>query len=164
MQLDRETAFVQTLTMAALIYTVAKNCSQRKIDGCECNSVMSLQKFDGDEPTTVYDCTDQIGKIGEKIAANLFASAIDTRFDGQAYANLHNNRAAGIVSIEHQSTSSFLFFIVENSNLLLRFIGNSKGYAEALSLLWAGRCVRHPIVLDVTEYVRRYRSRSTNHV
>lgn len=118
MQLDRETAFVQTLTMAALIYTVAKNCSQREIKGCECNSVTSLQKFDGYGPTTVYDCSDQIEKIGERIAANLFSSAIDTRFDGQAYANLHNNRAARIVSIEQPDEFDPIFLVLL---ILLRF-------------------------------------------
>lgn len=102
MQLDRETAFVQTLTMAALIYTVTKNCSQGEIKGCECNSVPSEWKFDIiDEPEIAYDCSDQIDQIGERIAGNLFSSAIsDTRFDAQGYANLHNNRAARIVSIQ----------------------------------------------------------------
>lgn len=84
--------------MAALIFTVTKNCLQGEIKGCECNSVTSLQKFDSDEPTTVYDCSDQIEQIGESIAANLFAPTTDTRFDAQGYANQHNNKAARIVS------------------------------------------------------------------
>lgn len=101
-QLDRETAFVQTLTMAAMIYTVMKNCSFGEIQGCECTSVTSLQKFEtnDDEPATVYDCSDQIEKIGERIAAYLFSTSVDMHFDANAYANLHNSRAARIVSIE----------------------------------------------------------------
>lgn len=161
MQLDRETAFVQTLTMAALIYTVAKNCSLREIKGCECNSVTSLQKFESDEPTTVYDCSDQIEQIGERIEANLFAPASDTRFDGHAYANLHNNRAARIVSVEQAGCDEFHFNFI---SLLFQSIGNSKSHAKALSLLWTAWCVRYANVLDVTEYVCRYRSRFTNHV
>lgn len=103
MQLDREAVYVQTLTMAALIYTITKNCSQGEIKGCECNSVTSLQTFDSDESTTVYDCSEQIEQIGIRIADNLFTSSIDTRFDAQGYANVHNSRAARIVSNGYRS-------------------------------------------------------------
>lgn len=91
MLLDRETAFVQTFTTAALIYTLTKNCSQGEINGCEC---IRVQKFEIDVPEIVYDCSDQIDQIGEQIVAKFF-------FANQTWYTMPKDTPIYIIAEQH---------------------------------------------------------------
>lgn len=94
--LDREAAFVQSVKIAALIYTIAKNCSRGEISGCGCGSYQKIHQGN-DLWTSTTHCSDQVD-FSEQIAGNLFEQTDDTRLDAQGYAVIHNNRAGRIVS------------------------------------------------------------------
>lgn len=97
--LDRESAFVQSITVAALIYTVTKNCSRGEIEGCGCSNYRQVRHFnDNDEWRTMRpDCSDQVD-VSEQITRSLFEQTSKSRLDAQTYAVIHNNRAARLVS------------------------------------------------------------------
>lgn len=108
--LDRESAFVQTLTIAALIYTVTKNCSRGEIEGCGCNNHHKIRYIsndagedDGDGAADWSamrpDCSDQVD-ASEQITRGLFEQTPNSRLDAQTYAVIHNNRAARLVIIK----------------------------------------------------------------
>lgn len=103
---DREAAFVRSITIAALIYTVAKNCSRGEIKGCDCKHDR-LHSLDNNLWSTVSDCSKKF-EFGERMAINLFDQTTDKRLDAQGYANIHNNRAGQIVS--SYKFEDFFFF------------------------------------------------------
>lgn len=91
--LDRETAFIKSLAMAAMIYSFARNCSDSStVGGCGC-SINDLFDFD----SSMSECSETIDKIGEKIS-KLFSPLIDSRQDAQEYAVTHNGKAATLVN------------------------------------------------------------------
>lgn len=97
--LDRESAFVQTITIAALIYTVTKNCSRGEIDGCGCGKHQRIRYNEADDVWRARpDCSDQVD-VSERITRGLFEQTHNSRLDAQAYAAIHNNRAARLVSL-----------------------------------------------------------------
>lgn len=112
--LDRETVFVQTISLAALIYTIAKNCVHGEIKGCECNKAVEQKRNSNavfiDSET--IDCVDQV-EFSEKITDSFFEEKEEqqTHVDIIDYARVHNNHAARIVSgITHHFRSFFYFF------------------------------------------------------
>lgn len=121
--LDRESAFVQSLTAAALIYTVAKNCSRGDIKECGCNHYQKL-RHDNDEWTARPDCSDQVD-FSEQMTRSLFEQTGATRLDAQAYAIIHNNRAARIVSLCYYYV--VIFLLTRDDLLKLILINLSEG-------------------------------------
>ncbi|XP_055907700.1 wnt inhibitor of Dorsal protein [Eupeodes corollae] len=84
--LDRESSYVVTITTAALIYTITKNCSASGIPGCGCAE---------DKTNQFAKCSDDTD-YAEQVVGTILNNSQDDSLDVQAYAVLHNNRAAKI--------------------------------------------------------------------
>lgn len=92
--LDRETAFVQAITTASLVYTVTKNCSRGELVGCGCD----VKKVNEDE-FIWSGCSDHVDQA-EIIAEHFLEKKPSKRsLDIYGLAELHNSRAGRIVSI-----------------------------------------------------------------
>lgn len=89
---DRESAFVQAITIAALIYTVTKNCSRyNEISEC-------LTCIDQPVGDSTFYCTITMDNDGERIINNVFDQfETPNRLDAQGYAEAHINRAGRAV-------------------------------------------------------------------
>lgn len=92
--LDRETAFVHSISIAALIYTVAKNCSRGEIHGCGCNN---FREITASGSIKISDCQEQMD-FSVMIANKLLEQKHPERMDAQSYAMVHNRRVGEIVS------------------------------------------------------------------
>lgn len=91
--MDRESAFVQAISTAALIYTVTKNCSRGEIMGCGCET-----KSEKSSDTIWSGCSDKID-FGEHISELIFNNGEKKNaVDAQRFIELHNIRAGRIVS------------------------------------------------------------------
>ncbi|XP_055848483.1 wnt inhibitor of Dorsal protein [Episyrphus balteatus] len=84
--LDRESAYVVTITTAALLYTITKNCSSGGIPGCGCAE---------DTNNQFAKCSDDTD-YAEQVVGTILNNSQEDSLDVQAYAVLHNNRAAKI--------------------------------------------------------------------
>lgn len=82
---DRESAFVQAITIATLIYTVTRNCAKyNEINEC-------LRCFDLHKEDSIF-CSESMNKV---IGKNVFGTS--NQLDVQGWAEAHNNRAALVV-------------------------------------------------------------------
>lgn len=87
---------MHSISVAALIYTVAKNCSRGEIQGCGCKHFREIG--DNDKVSTkMSDCQEQV-EFSERVANEIFDQNNQPQMDAQGYALFHNKRAAQIVS------------------------------------------------------------------
>lgn len=104
--LDRETAFIQAITTASLVYTVTKNCSRGELIGCGCD----LKKVNEDE-FIWSGCSDHVDQA-EIIAEHFLEKTATKRsFDIYGQAKLHNIRAGRIVSIIFNNSETFISIV-----------------------------------------------------
>lgn len=91
--MDRESAFVQSLTVAAIAYTVAKNCSKEKNSFCGC----AFKENNGVDD--VYDCFLNIENSENELTQIISKLNGDrSAYDPQGVMLLQNSRAALFVS------------------------------------------------------------------
>lgn len=103
--MDRESAFVQSLSVAAIAYTVAKNCSKEKNSFCGC----AFKENNGVDD--VYDCLMNIENTENELTHIISKLSGDrSAYDPQGVMLMQNSRAALFVSFI-QSSSSCVQFI-----------------------------------------------------
>lgn len=104
---DRETVFVQSLALAALAFSVMRNCSRDDFDGCQCSVQFEGIGLDGDR----LNCSDSIDDLVDQITGSVDRSTV-SRSDAYEYARVHNVRAARIVryyEIQPRESASKVF-------------------------------------------------------
>lgn len=92
---DRETVFVQSLTLASLIFSIMRNCSRNNFPGCQCSVQFDNINFNNEIP----NCFDALDDLVDRISGTFDRSAI-TRLDAYEYSRIHNVRAVRIVSVK----------------------------------------------------------------
>lgn len=92
--MDRESAFVQAITVAAIAYTVAKNCTKQKSSFCGCAFKESNAVED------IYDCFMNIRNVEHELSQVIVQlSGEDAAYDPQGMMFVQNSRAGLFVSI-----------------------------------------------------------------
>lgn len=108
--MDRESAFVQAISTAALIYTVTKNCSRGDIVGCGCEEQKNKKPVD-----TIWSGCSEKTDFAEHIAELIFNhGGNNDALDVQRFVELHNIRAGRIVSqmINYRSLIDWLIHLL----------------------------------------------------
>lgn len=96
--LDRESAFVQSITVAAIAYTLAKNCSgvgKEKSSFCQC----AFKDMNGVKD--VYDCFSSIEDTENELTSQIISKLSggdQVAYDPQGMMRLQNSRAGLYVS------------------------------------------------------------------
>lgn len=96
--MDREGAFVQSITVAAVAYTLAKNCS--KNTGTEKSSFCQCALRDKNGVKDIYDCFSNIEETENELTAQIINNlgGAQSTFDPQGVVLLQNTRAGLFVS------------------------------------------------------------------
>ena len=91
----RETAYVQAITSAGIVYSIARACSRDEIDQCSCDNVVRTVPDDGDFQWG--GCGDNL-EHGYKYAKRFTAGAQLFASDASNLMNEHNSEAGRLVS------------------------------------------------------------------
>ena len=99
---SRESAFVHSVTAAAVVHEVTQACSRNELTNCTC---VAHQEERSQKDFDWGGCSDNIA-YGLRFA-ELFVDSVEQERDPRAKMNLHNNLAGRRVS---ETISRFVYF------------------------------------------------------
>jgi hypothetical protein len=92
-QTTRETAFVHAIMSAGITHTLTKNCSSGDFPDCVCDNRLTRRQLGWEWG----GCSDNF-HFGSQVAKQ-FLDTVESGADSKSLANLHNNEAGRIVSL-----------------------------------------------------------------